>query len=931
MVPGIRSEDGELMAATDELNIVISADTGNAAQNISNTANELNKLGESAKTTDSDMSALVRAMSEVAANMVSVSQNISVSASGIAGFHNGFDALSGILQDISTKFDTLNVSIQNTSFGDAASRVAELSAASEASTQALNGISAAADEFGVHMGTISDATKGSADGMDALTNGLNGALSSIRNFSGDMNTAGAEAQETAAKIKELSERINKIPKGNNVADLTKSFRTLKGVIATLGIGAFIKQSNDAYNVQMQNELKLTSHMKHRMNATDDEIRSIKELASEQQKLGVIGDEIQLAGAQQLTTYARQASTLKALIPAMNNLIAQNAGYEASVGDATSAADTLGRALNGQYTALQRQGVYFTKAQEQVLKYGTEEQKAIVLADAINSKVGNMNQLLAQTPTGQLKQLQNDFGDLQEEIGATFQPLISSFVPIVRGGMEMLREPIKNVSVGIAVLGSALARLDSPAVRAIALTAAGIAVVNKLRLALGGTTALLLVAGVLLSGFIGSMQEEQASIGDYVNNAFNGAQDAIGGAEESMSDFKDEVNDTQKAVNRLAGFDTLTKLSGGSTGSIVAGLIGDGDIDKIYEATKAASGLGDALKGTDTSGMDFSKIDWKEIPSKIDEMLKRINWDEIRRGASEFVSSINWATIFNTISEGLRTAGKLGLGLLEGVLIGIGDWVRERDWDSDFIDIGNAFEGVMSAALYLVDGLFDTHLQTWYEKTTKKYHEIGAKIANSLNLDDEGVLALEQYETQNGSSAWVDFLNLYQSGMKPEDAFNQIYNTEDLKKGFFAANANLARAYVKEWDNLDVESLSAHLDPQYYIQSQINDVVKATGPLQRLSEAWDMWTGISQMSGKYGVQGAYADIYGDELEWYKQQSLTDAGIKPSRYDVPLSPTGIPSYVPKDNITVNLNVDGETLATKTIDIQNNETVESNGYYG
>ena len=120
---------------------------------------------------------------------------------------------------------------------------------------------------------------------------------------------------------------------------------------------------------MQNELKLTAHMKHRMNATDDEIRSIKELASEQQKIGVIGDEIQLAGAQQLTTYARQSSTLKTLIPAMNNLIAQNAGYEASVGDATSAADMLGRALTGQYTSLKRMGVTFTEAQGQVLKYG----------------------------------------------------------------------------------------------------------------------------------------------------------------------------------------------------------------------------------------------------------------------------------------------------------------------------------------------------------------------------------------------------------------------------------------------------------------------------------------------------------------------------------------------------------------------------------
>lgn len=886
------------MAATDELNIVISADTGNAAQNISNTANELNRLGESAKTTDGDMSALVRAMSEVAANMVSVSQNISVSASGIAGFHNGFDALSGILQDISTKFDTLNVSIQNTSFGDAASRVAELSAASEASTQALNGISAAADEFGVHMGTISDATKGSADGMDALTNGLNGALSSIRNFSGDMNTAGAEAQETAAKIKELSEQINKIPKGNNVADLTKSFRTLKGVIATLGIGAFIKQSNDAYNVQMQNELKLTSHMKHRMNATDDEIRSIKELASEQQKLGVIGDEIQLAGAQQLTTYARQASTLKALIPAMNNLIAQNAGYEASVGDATSAADTLGRALNGQYTALQRQGVYFTKAQENVLKYGTEEQKAIVLADAINSKVGNMNQLLAQTPTGQLKQLQNDFGDLQEEIGATFQPLISSFVPIVRGGMEMLREPIKNVSVGIAVLGSALARLDSPAVRAIALTAAGIAVVNKLRLALGGTTALLLVAGVLLSSFIGSMQEEQASIGDYVNNAFNGAQDAIGGAEESMSDFKDEVNDTQKAVNRLAGFDTLTKLSGsGSAGSLVAGLIGEGDLDKIYAMTDAVGDLNGAFDSITTPSIDVD----------LDKA-----WEEVQKFGSDF-----WKMLFGTDEEQY-----IALNNLTGRI--------EKVFGPEFTEF---FKGVGKSIYDIINGDESEVYKGWYDLNERLKVLLGdffakevspryQKLGQSLYYISDGIEKTKNGDKVGASESFtLASLKAGQAaiGLTAEEKAALERAATYFEAGNYA-NANIA--YDKSTDSIRDSLQFMNEIPDKIADGLQLDMEGNFTWLGDMKKGWDdFWKGIG--SGIFNAQyEGYVDMYSNVKVEEKQ---------PSRYDVPLSPTGIPSYVPKDNITVNLNVDGETLATKTIDIQNNETVESNGYYG
>ena len=877
------------MAVTDELNIVISADTGRASQNISSTADELNKLGETAKNTDGDMSALVKAISESAASMVSVSQNIAASAAGISGFHNGFDALSGTLQDISTKFDTLNVSIQNTSFGDAASRVAELSAASEASAQALNGISAAADDFGSHMGTLSDATKGSADGMSDLKSELSAALSSVRNFSGNMGEAGQEALEASKKIKELSEQVNKIPKGTNVTDLTKSFRTLKGIVATLGIGSFIKQSNDAYNVQMQNELKLTAHMKHRMNATDDEIRSIKELASEQQKIGVIGDEIQLAGAQQLTTYARQSSTLKTLIPAMNNLIAQNAGYEASVGDATSAADMLGRALTGQYTSLKRMGVTFTEAQEQVLKYGTEEQKAIVLADAINSKVGNMNQLLASTPTGQLKQLQNDFGDLQEQLGATFQPLISAVIPLARGFLEMLAPPIMNVSRGAVVLGSALAQLDSPAVRAIALTAAGIAVVNKLRMALGGTTAILLVAGVLLSGFIGSMQEEQASIGDYVNNAFNGAQDAIGGAEESMSDFNEEVTDTQKAVNRLAGFDTLTKLSGGSTGSLLAGLINDGDLDKIFETTSAVGDLNDALDTTGSLGADF---------------LSKIDFSSLIEGAMG-VSRDFWSLIFGNEDKKYEVL-KNWNGFIES-LFGT-EWTQT--WQSVGQNIYDIINGDDSKVYEGWKGLNDRVKDLFGPEFTDFWNDVGGDIYDLLNSDNNQMLKGWRGIADKviGSIFGPDFVKFFEGlGADIFDALNPYNLTNPISqiKNYVPTETEKE---ISDYFDEGVRTAGVENAYLYSAAKAIDENLQLNNPLIK----WE--------------QAAQSPLDWKAVENWKQELNNQ---QTSRYDVPLRPTGIPSDVPV-NVIVNNYLDGEEISAATETRINDSNVISNGIY-
>lgn len=643
---------------TDELNIKITAETGGAQSNISSAARELDGLKASADNADSGMSALVSAMTQAAQSMMQVSASISGSVSGLSAFQSTVDG--------------------------AVSSVSYLSTASANSAAALGSMVSSTSDFTDRMGTLSDTTHGTAIGMTKLQHEILDTLSSMRDFAANMNTAGESAKDTAAKIDDLATQIKSMPTQQPTV-LAEGFKKLKSIIATLGVAKFVKDSNDAYITQMQNELKLTNHMKRRMNATDDEIRAVKELASAQQKLGVIGDEIQLAGAQQLATYARQSSTLQTLIPAMNNLIAQNAGYGASVGDATSAADMLGRALNCQYTSLKRMGVTFTDAQEEILKYGNESQKAAVLADAINSKVGNMNELLAQMPTGKYKQLQNELGDLQEEIGATFQPLITAIVPVIRGAMETLTPPILNVSRGISTIGAAIASIDSPAVRGIALAAGALAVVNKLKLAIGGTSAGLLLLGVVLAGIVGSMQQEQQSIGDIVSNAMKGAETAAGGAADAMSEYNNEAQKTEKAVNRLAGFDTITKLSGNSSsGALVDALLGENGLNEIYAATNAATDLNDVLSGITAPNIN---VDTSAALSEIEQFSKDAAFVFSHLGDDDAIYE-PLTRMTNKIEEILNATGLDGTAFVD-FWKNMGADVQ-KDWRLGLNDIDTAF-------------------------------------------------------------------------------------------------------------------------------------------------------------------------------------------------------------------------------------------------
>lgn len=173
----------------------------------------------------------------------------------------------------------------------------------------------------------------------------------------------------------------------------------------------------AYAIQQEAETKLASNMRNTIGASDAEIQSIKDLCSAQQQLGVIGDEVQLAGAQELAVHVRHTETLKTLIPAMNDMIAKEKGLSATQESATNIAKMLGKVMDGQVTVLRRYGITASDAQLEILKLGTEEERAAVLSQLIADKMGGVNRELAKTSSGRVQQLSNALGDVAEQVGS----------------------------------------------------------------------------------------------------------------------------------------------------------------------------------------------------------------------------------------------------------------------------------------------------------------------------------------------------------------------------------------------------------------------------------------------------------------------------------------------------------------------------------
>lgn len=218
---------------------------------------------------------------------------------------------------------------------------------------------------------------------------------------------------------------------------------------------FIGKAQEAWNIQSMAEKRLEVVMQQRMNATAAEIQQMKDLASAQQKVGVVGDEVQLSGAQQLATFVKQKQSLETLMPAMNNLLAQQKGLNATAEDAVGIGNLMGKVMTGQTSALTRVGITFSEAQEKILKYGSEQQKAATLAQVITDNVGKMNEALAATPEGRLKQMQNDYGDLQEQVGrlmlgvkTAFAPLGSMLVNVMNRLVPYIDKIVKPLAAGV---------------------------------------------------------------------------------------------------------------------------------------------------------------------------------------------------------------------------------------------------------------------------------------------------------------------------------------------------------------------------------------------------------------------------------------------------------------------------------------------------
>lgn len=219
-----------------------------------------------------------------------------------------------------------------------------------------------------------------------------------------------------------------------------------------------------------------------------------ELASQFQRTTVFGDEL--------------VSEMQALLVQVGNVMPNQ--MEAALSAATNLASGLridlrtatmlvGKAFEGETGTLKRYGIVIDEAK---LKAGG----ATAVLEAINEKFGGQAQAQAETYSGRLQQLGNQYGEVKEQAGALLArailPLLEAFTSLpqstqtVISAAVILGSVLGPVALGFTGIFSAVSLLMP------VLAAAAPAALAGVTAALGALAPFLLPAGVIIAGITG---------------------------------------------------------------------------------------------------------------------------------------------------------------------------------------------------------------------------------------------------------------------------------------------------------------------------------------------------------------------------------------------------------------------------------------------
>ncbi|MGN0619193.1 MAG: hypothetical protein ACI4J7_09260 [Ruminiclostridium sp.] len=613
--------------------------------------------------------------------------------------------------------------------------------------------------------------------------------------------------------------------GNSAKDATDKavlgFGALKSTVAALGLGKMIKDS-----------------ISGAMNAVESESLFEVSLGSFAKQAREWSEEI--SGSYGLDGYAlrKNLGTIYNMTSSMG--LAKKAAYDLSTGVTMLAEDMasfynlssdeafgkLKSGLTGEAEPLKALGILVDEntVKQYAYKTGiakageelTQQQKVLARYQAILGQTANAQGDIARTldsPANKLRRIQNQLANLSTEAGMGLMPLVSFGFSAFSQTIDAISPAIIGLAQTLGALGTYLNNLSEPQKKLLAGAVAFAVAIPAVTLAtkalagakimLGkaiafattkqlGFTALLkgglgIIAAVLaMTALLGGTQQN-VDMSDTAKEEEKVGESADKGA-DGVKKLDKSVNDLNKTAKGLAGFDEITKLSGGTSENAIDDFASSFE-DTIAMADEYDSAISDALNSTnDLLGLDFSAFTqfwdnlWKKITSGdwkgAFELVGKGIDDSLTKIFGESYTKIRdyWADIINIAEEqGVESAISKCLSDIDGLLSNAfgENWDNWSDfWQNAGKNIYEFLNGDFDKGLRALNSQFEALMGDFGVAWSNFWQGVGSGLYELMNKDQVDAIALDSKYFGTYQDMQDSIVNKLKSGMSSADALEQ---------------------------------------------------------------------------------------------------------------------------------------------------------------
>lgn len=197
-------------------------------------------------------------------------------------------------------------------------------------------------------------------------------------------------------------------------------------------------------------------------ATKEQLDATSALADELERKGVLdGDNIKV-GLAQLSTFGLSNDAVRGLGKSLADLAVNQFGVNASGEQLEQTANTVAKALNGQFGVLEKSGIRFTEAQQAIIKTGTEMEKVKAINEGLAQNLKFTNDTALATFEGGMAKLKVQTDNVKEAIGGALMPIIADLgtklMPIIQNIQDWIAknpELFEQIVKFTAIAGVAL--------------------------------------------------------------------------------------------------------------------------------------------------------------------------------------------------------------------------------------------------------------------------------------------------------------------------------------------------------------------------------------------------------------------------------------------------------------------------------------------